>query len=58
MDLNVGASFGGRIRSLHEWKALLSEADKRFVLQRAISPRGSLLSTLEIIWDPSNSKKA
>ncbi|KAI1850095.1 hypothetical protein JX266_004474 [Neoarthrinium moseri] len=58
MDLNAGASFNGRIRYMHEWKALLKAADERFVLQRAISPGRSLLSTLEIIWDAPSSTKA
>ncbi|KAI1877460.1 hypothetical protein JX265_003468 [Neoarthrinium moseri] len=58
MDLNAGASFNGRNRYMHEWKALLKAADERFVLQRAISPGRSLLSTLEIIWDAPSSTKA
>lgn len=58
MDLNAGASFNGRHRYMHEWKALLAEADDRFVLQGVSAPQRSLLSTLEIVWDPSSSTKA
>ncbi|KAI1453493.1 sterigmatocystin 8-O-methyltransferase [Annulohypoxylon moriforme] len=58
MDLNTGASFNGRHRYVHEFKALLAQADERFVLQGVSSPGRSLLSTLEIVWDPSSSAKA
>ncbi|KAI3317134.1 sterigmatocystin 8-O-methyltransferase [Xylariaceae sp. AK1471] len=58
MDLNAGASFNGRNRYLHEWKALLAAADERFCLQRVIAPGRSLLSTLEIVWDAPGSAKA
>ncbi|KAI0410560.1 sterigmatocystin 8-O-methyltransferase [Xylaria grammica] len=58
MDLNAGASFNGRNRYLHEWKALLAAADERFVLKHVTSPGRSLLSTLEVVWDPSSSAKA
>lgn len=53
MDLNMGAFFNSRERYLHEWKALLAEADGRFVLQRVIEPEGHGLAILEIGWDES-----
>ncbi|KAI1448539.1 sterigmatocystin 8-O-methyltransferase [Annulohypoxylon stygium] len=55
IDLAIGASFNGRNRYLSEWKALLAAADARFHLQRVITPEGSLLSTLEIVWDAPSS---
>ncbi|KAI1386464.1 sterigmatocystin 8-O-methyltransferase [Hypoxylon trugodes] len=58
MDLNTGAAFNGRHRYIHEWKALLAEADERFVFQGVSAPGRTLLSTLEIVWDPSSFAKA
>ncbi|KAF7539506.1 hypothetical protein G7054_g2088 [Neopestalotiopsis clavispora] len=55
MDLNAGASFNGRNRYLHEWKALLKAADDRFVLHRVVCPGRSLVSTLEVVWDAPSS---
>ncbi|KAI1361281.1 sterigmatocystin 8-O-methyltransferase [Xylaria arbuscula] len=53
MDLSTGAGFNGRHRYVHEWRILLAEADERFVLQGVSAPKRSLLSTLEIVWDPA-----
>ncbi|KAI1810153.1 sterigmatocystin 8-O-methyltransferase [Poronia punctata] len=58
MDLSVGASFNSRNRYIHEWKALLTAADERFVLARVTSLDRSLLSTLEVVWDPSSSSSS
>lgn len=55
MDLNAGASFNGRNRYLHEWKALLKAAGDRFVLHRVVCPGRSLVSTLEVVWDAPSS---
>ncbi|KAH9890829.1 sterigmatocystin 8-O-methyltransferase [Xylariomycetidae sp. FL2044] len=58
MDINTAAAFNGRHRYVHEWKALLAKADERFVLLGVHSPGRSLLSTLEIVWDPSSTTAA
>ncbi|KAI1458806.1 S-adenosyl-L-methionine-dependent methyltransferase [Annulohypoxylon moriforme] len=50
-DLNMGAFFNARERSLEEWKDLLAQADPRFVLRRVVEPKGSGLAMMEIIWN-------
>lgn len=46
-------TFNTRERYLDDWKALLAAADERFVLQRVIQLKGSLLAMLEVHWDVS-----
>ncbi|KAI1207204.1 sterigmatocystin 8-O-methyltransferase [Annulohypoxylon truncatum] len=49
-DISMGASFNSYERSLDEWKALLSEADPRFVFQRVSGAKDSALSIIEFVW--------
>ncbi|KAI1380126.1 sterigmatocystin 8-O-methyltransferase [Hypoxylon crocopeplum] len=49
-DISMGAFFNSYERSLDEWKALLSEADPRFVFQRASGAKDSALSIIEFVW--------
>lgn len=50
-DLSLAASFNSRDRSAAEWKALLQEADSRFVLKSVAEPKGSALGILEVVWE-------
>lgn len=50
-DLNMGAIFNARERSVAEWKALITEADARFQLKQVIQPKGSALAIMEVRWD-------
>ncbi|KAI1089145.1 sterigmatocystin 8-O-methyltransferase [Rostrohypoxylon terebratum] len=49
-DLNMGAVFNARERTLSEWKALFTEADARFILKSVNRPKGSTLSIIEVEW--------
>lgn len=49
-DLNMGAIFNSRERTVHEWKELLTQADPRFELGRVSEPTGSALGILEFTW--------
>lgn len=51
-DLNMGAVFNARERTLSEWKALFIKADARFVLTSVNRPKGSTLSLMAIEWRP------
>lgn len=44
------AAFNAKERSVSEWKALLQEADPRFVVRNAVLPKGSAMGMLEIVW--------
>ncbi|KAI1744414.1 S-adenosyl-L-methionine-dependent methyltransferase [Xylaria scruposa] len=50
MDLSMGALFNAQERDLLEWKALLAQADSRFVLQRVIQSDRSALAIIEVVW--------
>ncbi|KAI0888674.1 S-adenosyl-L-methionine-dependent methyltransferase [Annulohypoxylon maeteangense] len=50
-DLNMGAIFNARERTVTEWKALITEADTRFLLKQVIQPKGSALAIMEVLWD-------
>lgn len=50
--------FNARERNLQEWKALLTAADERFVLQRVIQHGRSSLAILDVVWDASGSAEA
>ena len=50
MDLNMGAAFNARERTVSEWKTLLAEADARLILKSVVEPPGSALGILEVIW--------
>ncbi|KAI0012208.1 sterigmatocystin 8-O-methyltransferase [Xylariaceae sp. FL0662B] len=49
-DITMGASFNSYERSLDEWKALLSEADPRFMFQGVYGAKDSALSIIEFVW--------
>ncbi|KAK3329993.1 S-adenosyl-L-methionine-dependent methyltransferase [Apodospora peruviana] len=53
-DLNMGAIFNSRERTLREWKALFTEADPAFVLGAVTKPEGSALTVMEVMWLPSS----
>lgn len=46
----MGAVFNSLERTVSEWKALLRNADPRFVLKQVIEPKGSALGIIEIDW--------
>ncbi|KAF4633293.1 hypothetical protein G7Y89_g4831 [Cudoniella acicularis] len=50
-DLNMGAVFNSRERTVNEWAVLLKDADPRFVLKGVTEPKGSALGIIEVIWD-------
>ncbi|EQK98076.1 hypothetical protein G6O67_007694 [Ophiocordyceps sinensis] len=50
-DIDMAAVFNGRERSVAEWKALLAEADPRFVLKTVTEPEGSAMAIFEVIFD-------
>lgn len=52
MDIGLLATMNGRERTLKEWKAIIAEADPRFVLQNVVQPRDSMLAVMEIVWNP------
>ncbi|GAP82382.1 putative sterigmatocystin 8-O-methyltransferase [Rosellinia necatrix] len=49
-DLNMGAVFNSRERTLTEWRTLFAEADSRFVWKSVYRPEGSTLSLMEVEW--------
>lgn len=53
-DIDMIAAFNSQEREVGEWKALLAEADKRFILKGVIEPKGSTLAILEVVWDASS----
>ena len=55
-DLNMGAIFNSRERTLREWMALFVEADSGFVLTSVRKPEGSALAVMEVVWTPNLSK--
>lgn len=50
-DLNMGAVFNSRERTVSEWATLLTDADPRFLLKGVTQPKGSALGIIEVIWD-------
>ncbi|KAK8048183.1 sterigmatocystin 8-O-methyltransferase [Apiospora phragmitis] len=50
IDINMAATFNAIERTADGWRALLKEADPRFVLHEITSPRGSALSMIDIRW--------
>jgi hypothetical protein len=42
------ALFNAREHTLGEWKALLTQADARFVLEEVVEPRGSALALMDV----------
>lgn len=46
----MGAYFNAQERDIHEWTALLAEADPRFDVKGVILPSGSALSIIEVVW--------
>ncbi|KAK3360902.1 S-adenosyl-L-methionine-dependent methyltransferase [Lasiosphaeria ovina] len=50
-DINMGAVFNARERTVGEWRDLLAEADPRFVLKAVTEPKGSALGILEVVWN-------
>lgn len=50
-DVHMANLFNGQERTADEWKALLAEADPRFVVTRVVEPKGSALGIIEVVWD-------
>ncbi|KAJ2999003.1 hypothetical protein NUW58_g143 [Xylaria curta] len=50
-DLSMTALFNARDRTANDWKALFTEADRRFVLKSVIQPTGSALAILDLRWN-------
>ena len=50
MDVNMLVFFGSRERTLEEWRALLGEADKRFVLRGVSRARERPNVVLDVEW--------
>jgi hypothetical protein len=53
-DLNMGAIFNSKERTVNEWRALLISADPRFVLKGVTESEGLDLGILEVVWDLDN----
>ncbi|KAK2595096.1 hypothetical protein QQS21_007181 [Conoideocrella luteorostrata] len=53
-DLNMGAVFNARERTLSEWKALFADADAGLILKAVNRPKGSALSLMELEWTPQH----
>jgi hypothetical protein len=49
--MDMAATFNSRERTTAEWKALIAEADPRFVVKSIIEPKGSALGVLEVVWE-------
>ncbi|KAJ4403640.1 hypothetical protein N0V82_010617 [Gnomoniopsis sp. IMI 355080] len=52
MDLGLIATMNGRERTLNEWKAIVHEADPRFVISNVFQSPDSMLAIIEIVWMP------
>ncbi|KAI6336456.1 hypothetical protein MCOR28_009125 [Pyricularia oryzae] len=52
MDMGLIATMNGRERTLNEWKAMIKEADPRFLLTKVSQSPGSMLAVFEIVWTP------
>ncbi|KAJ4387226.1 hypothetical protein N0V93_007815 [Gnomoniopsis smithogilvyi] len=52
MDLGLIATMNGRERTLMEWKAIVYEADPRFVISNVFQSPDSMLAIIEIVWMP------
>ncbi|KAH8646476.1 S-adenosyl-L-methionine-dependent methyltransferase [Tricladium varicosporioides] len=50
-DLSLVATFNSRDRTVADWKSLLEEADKGFILKNVTKPKGSALGILEFAWE-------
>ncbi|KAI6443378.1 hypothetical protein MCOR17_011415 [Pyricularia oryzae] len=49
MDMGLIATMNGRERTLNEWKAMIKEADPRFLLTKVSQSPGSMLAVFEIV---------
>ncbi|CAN8104537.1 unnamed protein product [Discula destructiva] len=54
-DINMTSLFNAQERTVAEMKSLLQQADSRFSLRNAITPTGSGLTMLEVVWESSAS---
>ncbi|KAI0192154.1 O-methyltransferase-domain-containing protein [Astrocystis sublimbata] len=50
-DLSMTALFNARDRTASDWRALFSEADRRFILESVIQPTGSALAMMDLRWN-------
>nr|POE49519.1 o-methyltransferase bik3 [Quercus suber] len=50
MDLDMLTYFGSREKSIADWKAILEEADPRFLLRDAIKPTHDINYVLDVEW--------
>jgi hypothetical protein len=48
MNLQMVTMFHAKERSLNDWKALFTEADRRLTLQSVTTPAGSEMSVMEL----------
>ncbi|KAL8828587.1 MAG: hypothetical protein Q9191_002505 [Dirinaria sp. TL-2023a] len=49
-DLAMKHVFNGKERDAEEWAALIERADSRLKIQKIVSPAGSLLSIIEVVF--------
>lgn len=50
MDTSVRALTNGKLREQSEWEALIAAADARFKIEQIVTPRGSALGFIQIVW--------
>lgn len=52
MDCGMMAIFNATEREEEEWRDLFTAADSRYSWKGVISPKGSILSMIEAVWEP------
>jgi len=52
MDCGMMAIFNATEREEEEWRELFTSADSRYSWKGVISPKGSILSMIEAVWEP------
>ena len=46
----MNLTFNGKERDEDAWKDVLAKADRRFQLGKITTPKGSMLSIIEVAW--------
>lgn len=49
-DWGMNLTFNGKERDEPAWNDVLARADGRFKLEKIVSPKGSMLSIIEVSW--------